>query len=130
MPKIKNIVFRNIHAETTQPYDSAIRATTGPLTAGIFIGLPESPIDVRLTGLTTTPSPKATSCDADRHQMWAVWTQGLVLENVTVVDTNPTDNPYKMVGWNCTNAINVVTRGVSPAWPTGTCTRPKIPALK
>ena len=58
-------------AETTQPYPSAIRATTGPLTAGIFIGLPQSPID------------------------------GLVLENVTVHEANPVDNPYRMVGWNC-----------------------------
>ena len=58
-------------AETTQPYPSAIRATTGPLTAGIFIGLPQSPID------------------------------GLVLENVTVLEANPVDNPYRMVGWNC-----------------------------
>ena len=61
----------DIVAETTQPYPSAIRATTGPLTAGIFIGLPQSPID------------------------------GLVLENVTVLEANPVDNPYRMVGWNC-----------------------------
>ena len=61
----------DIVAETTQPYPSAIRATTGPLTAGIFIGLPQSPID------------------------------GLVLENVTVHEANPVDNPYRMVGWNC-----------------------------
>ena len=44
-PKIKNIAFRNIVAFTTQNYPSKIRSETGPLTAGIFIGLPGSPID-------------------------------------------------------------------------------------
>ena len=44
-PKIKNIAFRNIVAYATQNYPSKIRSETGPLTAGIFIGLPGSPID-------------------------------------------------------------------------------------
>ena len=60
---------------------------------GIFIGLPNSPID------------------------------GLVLENVTITDPNG-HTPWTMVGWNCTQAVNVVTKDVSPPWPTGTCTRP------
>ena len=100
-PKIRNIVFRNIRALTTQPYPSKIRGSTGPLTAGIFYGLPGSPID------------------------------GLTLDNVTVVDPNPDNAPYSMVGWNCTNAINVITKSVAPPWPTGTCSRPSVaPRLK
>ena len=49
---------------------------------------------------------------------------GLTLENVTVVDPNQ-GSKYGMVGWNCTNAINVKTKDVTPPWPSGTCTRPK-----
>ena len=92
-PKIKNVRFRNIRGFVTQPYPSKIRNVTGQLTPGIFIGLPNSPID------------------------------GIVLENVTITDPNG-HTPWTMVGWNCTQAINVVTKDVSPPWPTGTCTRP------
>ena len=40
-PRIRNVQFRNIVAMTTQPYPPKF----GALTAGVFIGLPNSPIE-------------------------------------------------------------------------------------
>jgi hypothetical protein len=45
LPRIRNLTFTNLVMHATQNWPSPVRESCGNLTAGVFYGLPESPID-------------------------------------------------------------------------------------